>query len=163
MITTLIASLGLKNPDGTPVDPEQLVAQMRLNQQGQPAVEGGETFRGVTPEGGPPQGPTSEEARTRWQLLGADADGRIYDADRNHILDIDAEGGVTDLRGRPVQKVDIQDTPGAYAISSYVDADGKNIKPSFGGTLQRMEQTPDGKGVTLPPHRSAGTLPRIYI
>ena len=98
----------------------------------------------MTPEGGPPQAPTTEEARNRWQLLGADAEGHVYDANRNHILNIDANGNVTDLSGRPVSGINLEDTPGAHVFSSYTDADGNNIRSSFGGGLQRVQMDAEG-------------------
>jgi hypothetical protein len=134
-LTSLIAGLGLTNADGTPVDSESLSTRISqlLQSGGERAPPGaeegsgaeGETFRGLSPEGGPPQAPATEEARNRWQLLGADADGRIYDSNRQHILNIDANGNVTDLRGRPVSH--IERDPGYGTINHYVDADGNRI------------------------------------
>jgi hypothetical protein len=111
----------------------------------EPSRAEGETFRGQMPDGGePPQAPTTDAARNRWQLLGADANGSVYDANRNHILNIDADGNVTDLRGRPVSGINLEDTPGAHVFNSYVDSDGNVIRSSFGGGLQRVETDEEG-------------------
>jgi len=112
----------------------------------EPARAEGETFRGQMPEGGEsPQAPATDEARNRWQLLGADANGHVYDANRNHVLNIDADGNVTDLRGRPVSGINLEDTPGAHVFNSYIDSDGNVIRSSFGGGLQRIDVDEEGR------------------
>jgi hypothetical protein len=113
----------------------------------------GETFRGVAPEGGPPQAPTTDEARNRWQLLGADADGHIYDANHNHILNIDTNGNVTDLSNRPVSRVERD--PGYGTINHYVDADGNRITstPSMGLVDMDTYKQVDGPKPTGPESR----------
>lgn len=114
-----------------------------------PATAGGDegqTWRPPSPEGATlPPGPATDAARNRWQMLGADAEGRIYDASRNHVLNVDADGNVRDLSGRLVQRVDLADTPGAHVVRGYIDADGNDIRVSYGGTFQRAETDADGR------------------
>jgi len=118
----------------------------------EPSRAEGETFRPAAPEGGEgPRGPVTQEAHDRWQMLQADAEGRVYDANRNHVLNVDANGSVTDLRGAPVQSVNLADTPGAHVVNGYIDANGNDIRPSFGGGLQRFEPSADGRGGTYHP------------
>jgi len=118
----------------------------------------GETFRGAAPEGGPPQAPTTDEARNRWQLLGADADGHIYDANHNHILNIDANGNVTDLSNRPVSRVERD--PGYGTINHYVDADGNRITstPSMGLVDMDTYKQVDGPKPTGPESSLSGEV-----
>ena len=133
-------------------------AGLGAGEESVPGQVEGETFRGVTPEGGPPQAPTTDEARNRWQLLGADTNGNIYDANHNHILNIDANGNVTDLRGQPVSR--IERDPGYGTINHYVDADGNRIMstPSLGLVNMDTWEQVDGPKPTGPESRLSGEV-----
>jgi hypothetical protein len=140
-MATFLAGLGITNADGTPIKPESLSSALD------------EYWRMGVPPGGSQEmagtgetraGPATAEARNRWELLGADAEGRVYDANRQHILNVDADGNVTDLTGKPVRQVFRADD-GTGVIGSYVDADGNVIRSSYGGGLQRVETDAEGR------------------
>ena len=79
-------------------------------------------------------GPVNAEVAGSWNELGADGAGRIVDANGNHILNIDAEGNLTDLAGRPVQAA-THDV--ALRVDGYIDANGRSI--SFGADGNPIE------------------------
>ena len=84
--------------------------------------------------GEPVAGPVNAQVAGSWNELGADGIGRIVDANGNHILNIDAEGNLTDLAGRPVQAA-THDV--ALRVDGYIDANGRSI--SFGADGNPIE------------------------
>jgi hypothetical protein len=182
-LASIIAGLGLTNSDGTPVDPEALSS--RIGQMIEPGEEG--RVAGDVPtegaeageetgarassdgeggaEGGPPppRGPASDTARDRWNLLNADGEGRVYGPGHQHILNIDADGNVTDLSGRPVQQV-IQDDI-STRIQTYVDADGNEIRIDADGQAWRTTDMGGEERFDLPtrPAPRPGLRPDVAL
>ena len=129
-----------------------------------PARAEGETGEPAAPPGGPPPpGPSSDTARNRWNLLNADGEGRVYGPGHQHILNIDADGNVTDLSGRPVQQV-IQDDI-STRIQTYVDADGNEIRIDADGQAWRTTDMGGEERFDLPasPAPRPGLRPDVAL
>ena len=106
--------------------------------------------------GEPVPGPVNAEVASSWNELGADGVGRIVDANGNHILNIDAEGNLTDLAGRPVQAA-THDV--ALRVDGYIDANGRNISFDADGTPIEARVTEFTNPITGEPSPSTSFHP----
>jgi hypothetical protein len=145
--------------EGGPTEGEPPRLTAEGEPEARPAAGEGETYRPAAPEGGgaPAAGPATDAARDRWNLLNADGEGRVYGPGHQHILNVDADGNITDLSGRPVQQV-IQDDI-STRIENYVDADGNEVRIGADGQAWRRTDIGGEERFDLP--TSPGPRPNM--
>jgi len=144
--------------------PRPATAEGEGGESAAPARAEGEAGAPAAAPAGPlPPGPSSDAARDRWNLLNADGEGRVYGPGHQHILNVDADGNVTDLSGRPVQQV-IQDDI-STRIQTYVDADGNEIRIDADGQAWRTTDMGGEERFDLPtsPAPRPGLRPDVAL